>query len=113
ATRTLIGLAGTITTITGEVLGLDVYRPELVNGATMTIEQAQQACEWYLRSTHEERLTRGYLHPGRVDVIAAGALVWSEVMARVQREVEAAGGALTHTTTSEHDILDGIALSIA
>jgi exopolyphosphatase/guanosine-5'-triphosphate,3'-diphosphate pyrophosphatase len=113
ATRTLIGLAGTITTLTGEVLGLDRYRPELINGATTTIEQAQEACAWYLRSTQAERLTRGYLHPGRVDVIAAGALVWSEVMARVQREVEAAGGVLTHTTTSEHDILDGIALSVA
>lgn len=113
ATRTLVGLAGTITTLTGEVLGLDRYRPELINGATMTIAQAQAACDWYLHSTREERLTRGYLHPGRVDVIAAGALVWSEVMARVQREVAARGGVLEHTTTSEHDILDGIALSIA
>lgn len=113
ATRTLVGLAGTITTLTGEVLGLDRYQPELINGATMTIAKAQEACAWYLRSTREERLTRGYLHPGRVDVIAAGALVWSEVMDRVQREVAAGGGSLTHTTTSEHDILDGIALSIA
>lgn len=112
ATRTLVGLAGTITTLTGEVLGLERYQPELINGATMTIEAAQRACTWYLRSTRGERLTRGYLHPGRVDVIAAGALVWSEVMARVQREVAAAGGTLETTTTSEHDILDGIALSI-
>lgn len=112
ATRTLVGLAGTITTVTGEVLGLDRYRPDLINGASMTIEQAQGACRWFLSSTRAERLTRGYLHPGRVDVIAAGALVWSEVMERVQRAVTRAGGELLQTITSEHDILDGIALSI-
>ncbi len=113
ATRTLVGVAGTITSITGEVLGLDHYDPALIDGATMTIAAAQEACEWYLRATHEERAGRGYLHPGRVDVIAAGALVWSEVMARVQRDVVASGGVLETTTTSEHDILDGIALSLA
>lgn len=113
ATRTLVGVAGTVTTLTGEVLGLDHYDPALIDGATMTIADAQRACEWYLRADHDARASRGYLHPGRVDVIAAGALVWSEVMARVQRDVEAAGGVLATTTTSEHDILDGIALSLA
>jgi len=113
ATRTLVGVAGTITTLTGEVLGLDHYDPALIDGATMAIAAAQRACDWFLRATHDERAGRGYLHPGRVDVIAAGALVWSEVMARVQRDVVAAGGQLETTTTSEHDILDGIALSLA
>jgi exopolyphosphatase/guanosine-5'-triphosphate,3'-diphosphate pyrophosphatase len=55
----------------------------------------------------------GFLHPGRVDVIAAGALVWSEVITRVAADVAAAGGSLTSVVTSEHDILDGIALSMA
>jgi exopolyphosphatase/guanosine-5'-triphosphate,3'-diphosphate pyrophosphatase len=53
------------------------------------------------------------MHPGRVDVIGAGALVWAEVITRVRAEVAAAGGELTSVVTSEHDILDGIALSAA
>jgi exopolyphosphatase/guanosine-5'-triphosphate,3'-diphosphate pyrophosphatase len=52
------------------------------------------------------------MHPGRVDVIGAGALVWSTVVARVQAAVAQAGGYLKTTVTSEHDILDGIALSL-
>ena len=53
------------------------------------------------------------MHPGRVDVIGAGALVWADVIRRVRDEVAAAGGRLTEVVTSEHDILDGIAWSIA
>ena len=51
------------------------------------------------------------MHPGRVDVIGAGALVWADVVRRVRDEVAAAGGLLTEVVTSEHDILDGIAWS--
>jgi len=53
------------------------------------------------------------MHPGRVDVIGAGALIWSDVVARVRADVGAAGGHLRTVVTSEHDILDGITLSAA
>jgi len=53
------------------------------------------------------------MHPGRVEAIGAGALVWREVVTAVAEAVAASGGHLTTVTTSEHDILDGIALSIA
>jgi exopolyphosphatase/guanosine-5'-triphosphate,3'-diphosphate pyrophosphatase len=57
-----------------------------------------------LNSTHDERAAIGVMHPGRVDVIAAGALVLLTVMRRTgAREV----------VVSEHDILDGIAYSVA
>jgi exopolyphosphatase/guanosine-5'-triphosphate,3'-diphosphate pyrophosphatase len=72
-----------------------------------------ESCAALLAAPRAERVAMGFLHPGRVDVIAAGALVWSEVIARVAADVEAAGGALTSVVTSEHDILDGIALSMA
>ena len=71
------------------------------------------ACESLIHMPREERAALGFMHPGRVDVIAAGSLVWAEVVARVRDEVAAAGGVLTHVLTSEHDILDGIALSAA
>ncbi|MGO2097096.1 MAG: exopolyphosphatase, partial [Candidatus Microbacterium stercoravium] len=63
--------------------------------------------------TRAERTALGFMHPGRVDVIGAGALVWSEVVRRVRDDVAAAGGSLTEVVTSEHDILDGIAWSLA
>ena len=54
-----------------------------------------------------------FMHPGRVQAIGAGALVWREVVTAVAKAVEASGGTLQTVITSEHDILDGIALSIA
>ncbi len=57
--------------------------------------------------TRDERSALPYMHPGRVDVIGAGALVWAEVLERV---LDRSPGA--EVVTSEHDILDGIALSL-
>ncbi|MBE1874492.1 exopolyphosphatase [Myceligenerans pegani] len=113
AARTLVGLAGSITTITAHALGLTAYDRARVGGAELPVETVLASCEALLASPREEREAMGFLHPGRVDVIAAGALVWSEVVERVVHDVSAAGGALTRVVTSEHDILDGIALSIA
>lgn len=111
--RTLVGLAGTVTTVTAHALGLDIYDRNRIDGAVLTVEETLAACEDLLVRTRDERAALGFMHPGRVDVIAAGALVWSEVIARVRDDVAAAGGQLTTVVTSEHDILDGIAWSLA
>ena len=58
--------------------------------------------------TRADRAALGFMHPGRVDVIGAGALVWRRIVERVQRET-----GIDQVLTSEHDILDGIALSLA
>lgn len=110
---TLVGLAGSITTITAHALGLPAYDRDHIDGARLPVEDVLAACDDLLRRTHDERAALPYLHPGRVDVIGAGALVWREVVTRVRDDVAAAGGALTHVVTSEHDILDGIAWSVA
>jgi exopolyphosphatase/guanosine-5'-triphosphate,3'-diphosphate pyrophosphatase len=112
-TATLVGLAGSITTVTAHALGLAEYRRERVNQAELPVPAVLASCEALLTAPRAERAAMGFLHPGRVDVIAAGALVWSEVITRVAADVEAAGGSLTSVVTSEHDILDGIALSMA
>ena len=65
------------------------------------------ACESLLAMGHAERAALPYLHPGRVDVIAGGALVWEQVL---DRALQRSPGAVV--VTSEHDILDGIALSL-
>ncbi|WP_245566786.1 Ppx/GppA phosphatase family protein [Jonesia quinghaiensis] len=111
-TATLVGLAGSITTVTAHVKKLREYDRDQINGASTTLVDAQVACNDLLHRNRAERAALGFMHPGRVDVIGAGALVWSTVMARVQAAVAQAGGKLTTTITSEHDILDGIALSL-
>ncbi|WP_084128970.1 Ppx/GppA phosphatase family protein [Demequina sp. NBRC 110055] len=110
-TRTLVGLAGTITTVTAQALGLDEYDRDKINGARLPVAEVLAACDVLLAASREERAAMPFMHPGRVDVIGAGALVWREVVARVRDEVAAAGGALEEVVTSEHDILDGIAFS--
>ncbi|MFD2793371.1 exopolyphosphatase [Promicromonospora vindobonensis] len=112
-TATLVGLAGSITTVTAHALGLTEYRRERVNQAELPVPAVLASCEALLTASRAERTSMGFLHPGRVDVIAAGALVWSEVITRVAADVAAEGGSLTSVVTSEHDILDGIALSMA
>ncbi|MFC4631519.1 exopolyphosphatase [Promicromonospora alba] len=112
-TATLVGLAGSITTVTAHALGLSEYRRERVNQAELPVQAVLDSCAALVEAPRAERAAMGFLHPGRVDVIAAGALVWSEVITRVAADVAAAGGSLTSVVTSEHDILDGIALSMA
>lgn len=110
---TLVGLAGSVTTVTAHALGLPAYDRDKINGAVLPVETVLAACDSLVHMTRDERAALGFMHPGRVDVIAAGALVWSEVVARVRDEVAERGGTLTSVVTSEHDILDGIALSAA
>ena len=107
----LVGLAGTITTVTAHALDLQTFDPQALNGAELSPQAVLASCEAIIHSTPEQRASWGYLAPGRRDVIAAGALVWSEVVTRVV-ERTAAGRPLAHVTTSLYDILDGIALSL-
>jgi len=112
-TRTLVGLAGSVTTITARALALDAYRPERIDGAVLPIDDLVVAANELLAMPRAERATLPYMHPGRVDSIGAGGLVWREVMLRVREEVAAEGGRLDVAVSSEHDILDGVALALA
>ena len=104
----VVGLAGTITTITAHALALPFYDPVAVHLARVTADGHRAACESLLTMGHAQRAALPYLHPGRVDVIAGGALVWEQVL---DRALGRSPGAVV--VTSEHDILDGIALSIS
>ena len=108
----LVGLAGTITTVTAHALDLQAFDPQALNGAELSPQAVLASCEAIIHSTPEQRASWGYLAPGRRDVIAAGALVWSEVVTRVVERTAAAGRPLKRVTTSLYDILDGIALSL-
>ncbi|MFJ9625517.1 exopolyphosphatase [Streptomyces sp. NPDC101181] len=101
---TLVGLAGTVTTIAGIALELPEYDSAAIHHSTVTRGQVRAITERLLRSTHEERAAIPVMHPGRVDVIGAGALVLLAVMERTGAH---------EVVVSEHDILDGIAWSAA
>lgn len=112
-TATLVGLAGSVTTVTAHALSLPAYDPAAIDGSVLPVDDVVAACDDLLARDRASRAALGFMHPGRVDVIGAGALVWREVVQRVRAEVAAAGGELTEVVTSEHDILDGIAWSVA
>jgi exopolyphosphatase/guanosine-5'-triphosphate,3'-diphosphate pyrophosphatase len=104
--RTLVGLAGSVTTVTAHALGLDRYRPERIHGAELPAEEMIAAATELVQMSRAQREALPYMHAGRVDVIGAGALVWRTVIQQLQRDA-----GITTVRASEHDILDGIALS--
>nr|WP_246315872.1 exopolyphosphatase [Kineococcus aurantiacus] len=107
-TRTLVGVAGSITTITAAALDLAEYTPGCLHGVRLPVGEVLAACDRLLRATRAQKAAMPFVHPGRVDVIGAGALVWATVLERV-----AARAGTTEVVTSEHDVLDGIAVALA
>lgn len=103
---TLVGLAGSVTTVTAHTLGLTAYNAQRIHGAELSVEEVVAAASSLLTMTAQQRRALGFMHPGRVDVIGAGALIWRTVVQRLQRDA-----GLSTVRISEQDILDGIALS--
>ena len=99
----VIGIAGTVTTVAAGVLGLPAYDRDLIHGQVLEIEAVHRTVDDLVRATREERLALGYVHPGRADVIDAGALIMSRVLRRAT---------VPTVTVAETDILDGIAWSL-
>jgi len=101
---TLIGLAGSVTTVAAIALGLPAYDATRIHHARVGSAQVHAVTRGLLAQTRAARAAVGVMHPGRVDVIGGGALVLDRLMERFGfREVLA----------SEHDILDGMAWSLA
>ncbi len=102
--KTLVAVAGTATTVAAAALELSEYDRYAIHLSRISAQQTHDAATMFAISTREQRLSLGYMHPGRVDVIAAGSLVLSEIM-------KATGA--TEFVASESDILDGMAFSLA
>lgn len=105
--RRVVAVAGTATTVAAAALGLDRYDSEAIN-ASFSVETVQKTARWLASLNRTEREELGYMHPGRVDVIGAGATIYARILTRLN---EMTDGAVDSVTVSEHDILDGIALS--
>lgn len=100
---TVIGVAGTITTITAGVLGLEAYDREAIDQGRLAVTDVQALIDRILAMTVAQRKALGWMHPGRADVIGAGGLILSRVLARA---------GVDELVVSESDILDGIAWSL-
>ena len=101
--RSLVGLAGSVTTVAAIALDLPRYDPARIHHARITAAQVRSVTGRLLALTRAERAAIPVMHPGRVDVIGAGALVLDRVMGRF---------GFPEVVVSEHDILDGIAWSV-
>ncbi len=101
--RTLVGVAGSVTTVTGVALGLPEYDAGRIHHARVSASRVHEVTTSLLTMDREQRSEFRVIHPGRVDVIAAGALILDRTMSRF---------GFTELVASEHDILDGIAWSL-
>lgn len=101
--KTLIAVAGTATTVAAAALELPTYDREAIHGSRISAERTIEISEWLLKLSKSERAALGYMHPGRVEVIAAGALVLAEIMRRTGAK---------EFVASERDILDGIVATL-
>lgn len=101
--RTFLGLAGSVTTVAAHALGLASYDAAAIHLARLPRAAVLTACTSLLEMSRADRAALPYLHPGRVDVIGAGALVLRTLVDRL---------GLAEVVVSESDILDGIAWSL-
>lgn len=106
--RTVVAVAGTATTVTAGVLELPVYDPPAIHLARVSAAQIRAESDRLLAMSRAERAALGYMHPGRADVIGGGSLVFATVAEALRDRC-----GVRELVVSEHDILDGIALSLA
>lgn len=104
AAAAVIGVAGTVTTVAAGTLGLPGYDRDRIHGQVLDVAAVQRTVRRLVGATRAERAALGYVHPGRVDVIDAGALILARVLRRTS---------VTTITVAETDILDGIAWSLS
>lgn len=101
---TLVGVAGSVTTVAALALGLEQYDAAVIHHSRISAADVRRISDELLVMARTQRATLGVMHPGRVDVIGAGALVLRRIM-------DATGA--PEVLVSEHDILDGVAWSVA
>ncbi|WP_116449792.1 Ppx/GppA phosphatase family protein [Blastococcus litoris] len=100
----LVGLAGSVTTVAALALELPAYDDTAIHGSRIPVADVRAVTAHLLAATRERRAAMPVMHPGRVDVIGAGGLILRVLMDEF---------GLGEVVVSEHDILDGIALRLA
>lgn len=99
----LVGLAGSVTTVAAMVMDLSEYDASVLHGAVISASDVAEVTARLLAMTRVERAALPFMHPGRVDIIAGGAMVLQAAMRAAEAE---------RVVVSETDILDGIVYSL-
>ncbi|MDO4913584.1 MAG: Ppx/GppA phosphatase family protein [Bifidobacteriaceae bacterium] len=111
--KTIIGVSGTVTTMTALSMGLTEYNHKIVDGVRTSIADAIEVNNRFLNMTRENRAQYHTIHPGRIDVVGGGALVWSRVLHNISQASNAVyGKPITSYVASEHGLLDGLVLDL-
>ncbi len=105
--RTWVGLAGTFTTIAALAHRLPAYDAGAIHLSRVRLSELLPVCEQLIGMSRSRRAALGPMHEGRVDVIGGGAIVVQELASVLSQRA-----GIDEVIVSEHDILDGIALSI-
>ena len=98
--ESLVGVAGTVTTVAAHALALPSYDRDVIHGARLSVDDVRAACLSLVQMSVADRRALPFMHPGRADVIGAGALILDRLLDHVE---------IDSVLVSEHDILDGIA----
>jgi len=102
AARTFVGVAGTVTTVAAHSLALPSYDSAKIHLARLDLDDVRAACLSLVQMSVADRRALPFMHPGRADVIGAGALILDRLAALLPLQTDT-------LVVSEHDILDGIA----
>jgi exopolyphosphatase / guanosine-5'-triphosphate,3'-diphosphate pyrophosphatase len=100
---TLVGVAGTTTTVQAIALGLPFYDPEAIHRTVLSLDEAERVARALARMTVAERAALPVMPPGREDVIVAGSVILLEILRRWRFE---------DCVVSERDLLDGLAMEM-
>lgn len=106
--RTWVGVAGTMTTLSAVAQNLPAYDPDRIHLSRIPFTDLRDVCDRLVGMTRADRSALGPMHPGRVDVIGGGSIIAATLAERIGAEA-----GIDTLVVSEHDILDGIALSVA
>ena len=105
--RTWVGVAGTMTTLSALAQKMTTYDPQAIHLSRVGFTELLVVCDELIGMTRAQRAALGPMHEGRVDVIAGGAIAVEELAYALGQRA-----GINELIVSEHDILDGIALSI-
>jgi len=84
--RTVIGVAGTVTTLAAMVLGLQTYDAERVHGSRLTRADLRRLIDDLLPATPEERRAMVPTAPERADFLLAGSIILDQVLEGSRRQ---------------------------
>jgi exopolyphosphatase/guanosine-5'-triphosphate,3'-diphosphate pyrophosphatase len=106
--RTWVGVAGTMTTLSALAQQMTIYDSDAIHLSRVGFGELLRVCDELIAMTRQQRAALGPMHEGRVDVIGGGAIIVEELASALGNRA-----GIGELVVSEHDILDGIAMSIA